>query len=448
MFELIKRAKILTLALAIVLSLVVYLVIYRPMMQEIRHRLYINITETSTSKYSAVENAVETAITGSLSLSSRSAIRDKLAEYKNGQATLQDLKSFVQTKYAEGASVLDNLVFAQRVVDGEAIASYQAEDFNKPGLAGTQSYSNTLDYQFILSDSNLYIKVFSPIIKDGQELGVDVLLYDFSENIKEQSDAIYAISIIQPEHLKILQNDSELLMETNGSQLLRQDDNIFFTKPIDEHYFLVRANQDYIFAETNILARNIIISWIIIFAGVMTTIYLYILRYANNRIKKMEMSRDHYKNIAYTDKMTGLYSRSYLEVWKTTLRDPQRIYTLIMVDVDSFKLINDRLGHLTGDEVLKRIADIFLSSVRDSDSIIRFGGDEYLLILSYLSEEQSKSLLQRINESLNKIDDFGVPLSISFGISQLSPDIDFETALKIADERMYAAKSEKPDYQR
>ena len=145
--------------------------------------------------------------------------------------------------------------------------------------------------------------------------------------------------------------------------------------------------------------------------------------------------------MAYKDKLTGLFSRAYLDVWKTKWRKSGKSYSLVMADTDDFKQINDKFGHLDGDKTLKRIADIFLASVREDDIIVRYGGDEYLLILPGASEDQSKALIKRISEKLAEIKDCGFPLGVSSGVSELNPGGDFNAALKLADQRMYAAKA-------
>ncbi len=444
MFELVRRTRILMVVLSIALCFLIYFVIYRPMMSEIEHRTYLNITEISKSKYSAIQNALDASLTGSLSLSSRSAIRDKIAEYKDGTVTLDELAAFTQPKYTDGAAVLDNIVLAQRIVDGQLIASYQPDDdFDASDLAGTEDYAHAMDNQFIHSGDNLYVKVFSPIMQNGEEVGVDMVLFDFSEELSSQNDSLYSVGVIDSDEFNLLKEDSQILLEPEDSLLISKDQQIYFLNTMDDHYFLVQASQPSIFEQANTLTRNIIIAWIAIFAILLITVYLYIIRYANKVLKSTEQSRDEFKDMAYTDHMTRLQSRSYLEIWKMTLRDITANYSLVMVDIDNFKKINDRFGHLVGDEVLKRIADVFLSSIREGDVIVRYGGDECLLILKNTDEGQAQALIDRIGEKLARIKDFDFQLSVSSGISRLAAGKSFSHALNLADERMYASKAQK-----
>jgi diguanylate cyclase (GGDEF)-like protein len=427
----------------LVLSVFIYFFIYSPMMAELENSIYLNISEISQSKYTSLENSIEGAVIGSVSLSSRSAIRDKIVEYENGNITLDELKSFTLPKYTDGSSVLDNAVLAQRMVSGQLIASYQVPGYNVSGLAGMEDYTHELYKQFILADGKLYIKIYSPIMQDGRELGVDIVLFDFTDKLKSLNDATYTVRILDPDEFEGLKSGASVLIRSDDFLLLAKDNGIYFTEAIDGHYFLVQADKKVIFSNANSLSIRIAVSWMIVFAAILLTIYFYIIRYANKTMKRMERSRDLFKDMAYTDKMTGLHSRVYLEIWKTNFRESNKKYSLIMVDVDRFKQINDRFGHPAGDEVLRRIAQTFLTSIRKEDVIVRYGGDEYLLILSNADENRLNALMGRISSKLSQIKEFAFPISVSYGISYLAPGEDFDDALKLADKNMYASKAEK-----
>lgn len=443
MLELVRRTRILILVSILVLTVFIYFFIYSPMMAELENSIYLNISEISRSKYTSLENSIEGAVIGSVSLSSRSAIRDKIAEYENGNITLEELKSFTLPKYADGSSVLDNAVLAQRMALGQLIASYQVPGYNVSGLAGMEDYTHELYKQFIHSDGKLYIKIYSPIMQDGRELGVDIVLFDFTDKLESLNDDTYTVRILDPGEFEDLKAGASILIRSNDFLLLTKDNGIYFTEAIDGHYFLVQADKKVIFSNANALSIRIAVSWMIVFVAILLTVYFYIIRYANKTMKSMEKSRDLFKDMAYTDKMTGLHSRVYLEIWKTNFRESHKKYSLIMVDVDRFKQINDRFGHPAGDEVLRRIAQIFLTSIRKEDVIVRYGGDEYLLILSNADESRLSALMGRISAKLSQIREFSFPISVSYGISYLAPGEDFDDALKLADKNMYTSKVEK-----
>ena len=292
MLELVRRTRILMLVSVVSISIFIYFFIYSPMMAQLENSIYMNVSEISMSKHSSIQNAVQGSVIGSVSLSSRSAIRDKIAEYKNGAATLDELKSFTQPKYADGAAVLDNIVFAQRIVDGQAVADYRDPGFTEEEFTGADGYSHIVSREFLHMNEKLYLKVFSPVSLDGQELGFDIAVFDFTNKLLSQNDPIYTVQVANKDEFTALWDDADILLRSNDSALLSKDNTIYYAKPIDRHYFLVQAEQGVIFADANSLTLRIAISWIIMFVGILLAVYFYIIRYANKTVKYAEQSRD------------------------------------------------------------------------------------------------------------------------------------------------------------
>ena len=157
----------------------------------------------------------------------------------------------------------------------------------------------------------------------------------------------------------------------------------------------------------------------------------------------LELSRNAYKKIAYVDHLTGAYSRMFLDIWNKSLRSYQSNYAVVMIDVDDFKKINDVYGHATGDKVLQHLAKTILISIRQSDFLIRYGGDEFVLILSDINTENAKNLMTRIENQLILSAPHPIKIKISCGISLLTNNNDFEDLLKKADSKMYEVKKAK-----
>jgi diguanylate cyclase (GGDEF)-like protein len=115
-----------------------------------------------------------------------------------------------------------------------------------------------------------------------------------------------------------------------------------------------------------------------------------------------------------------------------------------MCDVDNFKQVNDRYGHLMGDYVLAQVAGILRSCVRGSDYVVRYGGDEFLLVLSETDEPGSQIVMSRIRQKVaewdraNRLGNFSI--GISLGLHQHVPGETVEQAVAEADARMYADK--------
>jgi len=149
------------------------------------------------------------------------------------------------------------------------------------------------------------------------------------------------------------------------------------------------------------------------------------------------------------DSLTNVFSRTFLrELLQGEIARAERNKRplgLIMCDVDHFKAINDRYGHLMGDYVLGQIANILKACVRGSDYVVRYGGDEFLIVLSETDEPGSKIVMNRIREKVaewdraNHIGDFSI--GVSMGLHQHAPGETVEQAVAQADARMYAAKA-------
>ncbi|MCD6552218.1 GGDEF domain-containing protein [Thermotoga sp.] len=147
------------------------------------------------------------------------------------------------------------------------------------------------------------------------------------------------------------------------------------------------------------------------------------------------------KKTATRDFLTGAFTRHFLyKEWLPKMRKAgpsDQAITLVMVDIDGFKKFNDTYGHLAGDERLKEVASVLRSSVRKNDIVVRYGGDEFLLILN-TDEEDAKKVMKRIEEKLRKRD-----ITISYGLKRWIPSEVLESALKLADSRMYGMKQSK-----
>lgn len=149
------------------------------------------------------------------------------------------------------------------------------------------------------------------------------------------------------------------------------------------------------------------------------------------------------------DYLTGLYNRHYfdgaLRRMAATSARGQGTHALLYIDIDHFKVINDRFGHQGGDAMLREISELILSRLRRSDVLCRVGGDEYALLISNADPGQAKALAEEICHLLQNyqthIDGQQVGISCSIGISEINGDaMTPEEYLKQADIALYVAK--------
>ena len=156
---------------------------------------------------------------------------------------------------------------------------------------------------------------------------------------------------------------------------------------------------------------------------------------------------------ANEDHLTGLTSRSAgmqaLEERFKTFRSDGRGITLAMLDLDDFKLINDHFGHTTGDEALRAVAQVLRRHCRGSEVAIRWGGEEFLLLLNTESEDTAVVRVVTMLEEVGKLEmaalEGAFPLSFSAGLAHFEEgDLSVEPAIARADEGLYESKSRKP----
>ncbi len=159
------------------------------------------------------------------------------------------------------------------------------------------------------------------------------------------------------------------------------------------------------------------------------------------------------RRMAITDHLTGLFSRRYLyeemrRSVKSTFRARVLCVSVLLIDIDHFKKINDTLGHLEGDRVLKRVAEMVQQTLRETDVTARFGGEEFVAVLPDTDHQTALEAAKRLR---CRIEELCAPATVSIGVSSLwdteemakGVNLDDLVAdlLRRADLAMYAAKN-------
>lgn len=148
------------------------------------------------------------------------------------------------------------------------------------------------------------------------------------------------------------------------------------------------------------------------------------------------------KQNRFLDQLTGIYNRDFFEEVLIKLDSREQLpLSIVLGDINGLKLINDVFGHLSGDELLKKAAQILQAALRPGDVVCRIGGDEFVLILPRTSERNARLLVRGI-EKLCQLDPLQfAPLSISFGIAaKVKNSEKIKEVLRRADDRMYYNK--------
>ncbi|MEW6165619.1 MAG: diguanylate cyclase [Pseudomonadota bacterium] len=159
---------------------------------------------------------------------------------------------------------------------------------------------------------------------------------------------------------------------------------------------------------------------------------------------------EHLRDNALRDAMTGLYNRRFLEEYVSALvagsQRRKSAFSVLMLDLDFFKQVNDTHGHEAGDKVIKTLADILQRNVRSSDMAVRYGGEEFLIVLVDTGVEHAMKVAEKIR---GEVEGTKIPLpggmlqkTISIGVAEYPSDSDtFWQVVKFADVALYQAKS-------
>ncbi|MDX2437896.1 MAG: diguanylate cyclase [Acidobacteriota bacterium] len=161
-----------------------------------------------------------------------------------------------------------------------------------------------------------------------------------------------------------------------------------------------------------------------------------------NQLIDLEDDHEHLLRLSEADPLTGCPTRQALRAWFDRWDGGQPV-SVVLIDVDNLKRINERHGHAVGDEALRLVADILMGSIRPGDLVVRWGGDEFVVVLRGADHEAAKrrftGLISSLQESTEKFP-YDEQLRVDWGVSSCVSPPDISRALAEADERMFAMK--------
>ncbi|MGV8984050.1 HD domain-containing phosphohydrolase [Clostridium sp.] len=163
---------------------------------------------------------------------------------------------------------------------------------------------------------------------------------------------------------------------------------------------------------------------------------------AINDITEIKQKQEEIEHLSYYDQLTGLYNRRFYEEELKRLDSKRNLpLTIVMGDVNGLKIVNDSFGHVMGDELLKKVAEIIKLGCRADDIIARLGGDEFVIILPKTDAVEANQIIKRINDLSLKEKIESIDISISFGYeTKNSEEEKTEEIFKKAEDHMYKKK--------
>ena len=162
------------------------------------------------------------------------------------------------------------------------------------------------------------------------------------------------------------------------------------------------------------------------------------------KTKELQLSNEKLLMLSETDALTGIFNRKKLqdslslEIKKASKF--KQVFSLILIDIDHFKNVNDTYGHLTGDNVIKGICNLISQNIRDIDLFARWGGEEFVILVANQDKNQSKQFAEKIRKEISssKIDNLNITCSL--GVAQYEINDTDEKIFKKADSALYEAK--------
>ena len=167
-----------------------------------------------------------------------------------------------------------------------------------------------------------------------------------------------------------------------------------------------------------------------------------------NRTSDLMHLNQRLKQTADSDFLTGLPNRlafiKRFEEWQLKHHGSMPDTTIVLTDIDHFKQINDEHGHDVGDEVLRRVSQEFKSTIRESDFVARWGGEEFIFCLTHCNQVQAKDQANRIRELIKQspidLDGGSIHITATFGVCQFTEDMSLEDCINLADQALYHGK--------
>ena len=273
-------------------------------------------------------------------------------------------------------------------------------------------------------------------LEKNQIFGLIDNLYTISHKINKDYSNVKINSLLDYElnlYLQVLQKDSAFMNIINNAI------NRFTKEDIDailnNYQFILYSEQvDYYLIFKIVLPLMLLL--------VLFVYYNIKMREEIEKRKKIELQLS---ELANRDFLTKIFNRrkieEILEIELDRVERYENNLSVIFFDINDFKYINDTFGHIMGDEVLIKIADLLSYNIRITDSIGRWGGDEFLIILPQTTLSQCENIILDFEEQINLIEfNDGLKISCSFGVADYKEGDDLDSLLKRADESMYCKK--------
>ena len=299
---------------------------------------------------------------------------------------------------------------------------------------------------FLLNNDLVSKKLFSSESSNYVKSEFESFAYD-KAILKSQK--FFSLKELHTLNLKIKNDVSKKIQTKEKFTLNFQDDNLFSGNYIDIEFLPVKNIKNkqvaYIVHYKIDERMNLLIHKYKMLLLSLTFLSLLIAFVVGMLLKKAKVREENAKNIAMYDRLTHIYNRHGLdELMRLKIADfnrHKRDLSIIFFDIDHFKHVNDQYGHAVGDDVLMKLAALVESNIRESDIFARWGGEEFVIVLSETALHDARILAEKIRMRI-ELYNFEKPskLTCSFGVTEMYQNESEQEMMKRADEYLYRAK--------
>lgn len=428
-----RKNRILISILVLLVSLGMYFILFMPEHHTLKDVTLENFYYVSDAKYENINNVIISNVESTEFMSSRTVIKNAIADYIDGLISFRELYDFSYDKYEDGYEVMEYVVEALRIVDGQILLDLGETFVDTDKIVTEVEGLRELRYELVYENERSMI-VYSPIFAEDDIYGYDVIVFDLEEVL---------LDIQEPDYIVGLTNtDTNQIVFLEGFEYIYQEYGhyIYSREVSDNHSLVISIDESVLYGNLNqLLLRNLVLS-VFIIAVVMFIGNALLIRNTKELVKKLSSQHDMYKDKAMTDNLTKTYSRQFLDqiMYDGTLKVSETV--IVMIDINYFKDVNDRYGHLVGDEVLKFIGFQLTKTFEKDDFVVRYGGDEFLVFVKSKNLDAVVNIFRNFNAVLNQISEYDFGLSISYGISFVDSLGNLDEGIREADKALYKNK--------
>jgi diguanylate cyclase (GGDEF)-like protein len=459
-----RHIRIMVTVLILLIALSAYFILYMPMRDAVRQLMLDNFVIASNAIADNVTTIIDRCREGATTISSRTMLKRNMLAFREGRITWEELASYHHGRYSEGTGALAHLTGAMRIMDGRVLVavgttseqSHDVEehfrnrvlrfDFDQPRDPGSKQHDRCA----------MSLTVQSPIKESGLLLGHDYVCFDLCRAFSELQTRDIHFTIVPAGEANRLREETETSFALGSPDLYRTATDIGLLRFLPDADAAVLVSTEYasLFAISTRLAFTNLFPFLGVLIVLVVGSNIFIVVVLHRLLRDLQCSRDVYKKHSLQDALTGLLSRRGLEGWVANdLSRESATFTVVMLDLDRFKELNDNFGHKQGDAALKELARIIDRTLRADDLAVRYGGDEFLLVLRRTNAAAAAGVVQRLESSLSRRSFHGQGLHISWGLSEadeqrpVTRDM-FDAMVRKADENMYRMKQKRKNNQK